>query len=59
MVDFQGGSKEGATLTPRPCPFLHYFLVLPKRRINSCNYVVIKKGKRKERKKDKKNDKIK
>jgi hypothetical protein len=51
MVDFQGGSKEGAMLTPRPRPFLHYFLVLPKRRSDSCNYVVIKKGKRKKKKK--------
>jgi hypothetical protein len=50
MVDFQGGSKEGAMLTPRPRPFLHYFLVLPKRRSDSCNYVVIKKGKRKRKK---------
>jgi len=33
--------------------------VLPERRSYSCNYVVIKKGKRKERKNNNKNDKIK
>jgi hypothetical protein len=45
IVDFRGGNKEGGKLTPRRHTFFHYSLVLPKRRSNSCNYIVIKKEK--------------
>jgi hypothetical protein len=57
MVDFHGGSKEGGMSSLSS--FFSLFSCAPQEKDNSCNYVVIKKGKRKERKNDKKNDKIK